>query len=336
MYYSTLNLDWKNTLSNKYKSEDFNTIKEMMQEMLKLVKESKVKREDDKKAQTKIIAIEMLKDTLMRLKNDQVWLHKSIITKFYEYLTFNSVCMFLKAQWIKVLREIVEEREVEINFLRTDYLLFHSHLISLIVSTIDFSSLDPTLGTGLADPAIVKWDIGLYKFIKTTNPTEYNNFMNPNNYAKPFKPHISPNNTFNNEWLLIALKHSFRIIKYIFSVANNSVILPAIQLRSTVEEVLKAFMLFQSLSELELPISPWEVTQEKWKESTQKKIIECKSEILSIIIQHTKIGGPVPQLLTEIVYISSNEIDAKRCDGKYLYSEMCGGCRRCRIIKISI
>lgn len=323
-------------MSTKYKPEDYSLIKNTMQAIQKTIQEYTLKEltSDDKKAWTKICVLELLEDILMRLKADQNWLHKSVITTFYEYLTLNSTDMLLKAQWIKTLRQVADERGAELFFTKSDYLTFHWHLTSLAASAIDL----PTVGcAGLADSALAKWDVGLWRFVKGFGSSaECGRLMDPCSYVRKCEGVVGPEGALNSEWLLVALKNSFNIVGYILSIANSSNAISLQQLKPTVDLMLKAFMLFQVLSELEAPVNPWEVTQERWDESTRAKIVECKTEILKIIAHHLKTRGPVSQLVFEIVFAPDKRIDAEGSGGKHLHSEVCDGCARCGCVEAGL
>ena len=258
--------------------------------------------EIDAKSYSRLIALDILKDCLLRFKSDQTWLYKIVITKSFEYFVENKIDMLVKAQWINILKEIIDVNNIESFFIKTDYLALHTHLVSILALALDLNHVDPKFVIGLTSQTVFKWDVGLWKFIPAaTNSSEYNTLMNPTSYAKTFTNIIGPNNMLNTEWLLITLKNSFKLVGYIFDVINRTNKISVLPLKPIIEGLLKSFKLFQELTELPNPIGPWNVSVEKWDETTHVNIVECKAEILKIIIYHLKSDGTISQLMREMV-----------------------------------
>ena len=121
------------------------------------------------------------------------------------------------------------------------------------------------------------------------------------NYATYYSKEIGPNNLSNNEWLIIAIRYSVKALPHVVAFANRpgNISLPLAKMVQ--EHVYKSFILFQTLSEAEVPIHPWLVSQEQWDAVTHKEIVDCKTDLLNILQDQVKSKGPFASLAHEFV-----------------------------------
>jgi len=302
---------WDSLLNEKYKDNQYDLIKNVTVEINKITEqwksgnmEQELLVEIEKKAYAKISTLDFLLAIMLRSKDDQPWLYKTVVTKIFEYLPNKNVDMLLKSECINILRQIIDIKNIDQHLLKPGYLWFHSFLVSLLASSLDSSMMNPLLYSGLANPTIIKWDLGLWKFSTVLpNSDESEDCLDPANYGKLPTKIIGPKNLLDSEYLIKAIHNSFKLVGNILNEYGKSQNISPANIKPIIDMVNRAYILFQGLSEIKLPCGIWQVTKEIWENVTMQLILDTKAELLKIINSQIFSQNAISPMAKEMVFL---------------------------------
>ncbi len=141
----------------------------------------------------------------------------------------------------------------------------------------------------------------------TTGGKETMQLMDPMTYAQFSLKILGPGEMTNNEWLLIAIQNSIRLIEMIAVWLSQAGPVSFAAARQMQEVIHRSFALFQALSEVRRPFAPWgALTQEEWDSVAQPEIVKCKAELMRAIELQTQSQSSLAPLAREMVrYIAA-------------------------------